>query len=76
MDEGAEALAKAFAYNSTIKTLILSSGQIGWQVFLRSKCNRHAKGHLASKMLIPVCWQERRCSMGAGARTKYCFDKA
>ena len=30
MDEGAEALAKAFTFNSTIKTLILSSGQIGW----------------------------------------------
>ena len=33
MDEGAEALANAFTFNSTIKTLILSSGHIGWQVF-------------------------------------------
>jgi hypothetical protein len=56
MDEGAEALAKAFTFNSTIKTLILSSGHIGWQVFLFSDCNRHDRlGPLAAQMLIALC---------------------
>ena len=32
--------------------------------------------YLASKILILVCWQERRFSMGAGARTKHSFDKS